>query len=1065
LTSPADSPRPLTVLTLAYAVGVAAGCLLQPQPALPLVLGLAAVAVAALPPPLVSLTQGGRTRFPASGGVIATHRLPPGWGWLLFVVLAALGAGALMASLAWRRLDPGPARSESARWVTAEGRIVSEPRPTETGFSFYLAATSAGPGRRDGETFYVLLRCGPTGGTAATGPAAGSAAGAPSGLSPGDRVRVSGFLSRPRPPSNPGEFDFPLYLAVRGVRYTLSVGEGRLAVPEVPGGRATGRGPVQVFVGACRAARENLTAVMDRSLPPAQAALLSGLLFGDTSRLPDDVARDFRRCGVFHILAVSGSNVAFVAGGFWLVSRPLLRSLGLRGRRLDRVLWPATGLALAAYAVMTGLGPSVVRATLMAEAGLVYLWLGRRRAVTGPLCLAALAVLLPRPLVLLDVGFQLSYAATLGILFIYPSLRRALEPAVLSRLHRWVRPAAEAALVSVAAQAAVTPVLARHFGEISLVGLVANAAVVPLSGVAVTTGLAAGVTGLAGPLGGPIAAVFFTITSLLLRTLTGLGRFFASLPGASIVVGCPGVWVVALYYLALAWVVRGAGRGRGRRRILLTLVVSGSLVVGSLATGAAAYALPGLVGQPPVEVTFLAVGQGDAAFIVLPGGRTMLVDGGPPGAGERLIGPFLRHRGIGRVDWIVATHLHDDHVGGLVELLRDPSITVGELVVGDGAPARAREERPGAGDPPEGGSTDGETSKEREAPPPAAALFDAAGEAGVPVREVSRGARLGAFITVLWPPDGRDRSSGEGEREGLSGKGATGSGETGVRSASAAENDESLVLLLQCGSEYCSGRGRPASASGAYPSGGASLLLVGDLESTGEAALLALHRTDPSGRAGPAGSGDETVPAGAGGPGLLDADILKVGHHGSAYSTGQAFLRAVSPDVAVISVGENSFGHPSPRTVERLKGVGAAVFNTLEDGAVILRVGGRAGRVVTVETFLSRRRLRLTAAGPGGATVERAEAVGSAEGSGGVGFSAVREESSCAARRPRWPAWREKTPAGWPTSLSSTAPRPTTTKGSSEPFAGTSLTRSWRPSTSPPSRTRGPPSTPSAAPC
>jgi len=506
LTQRTGSMRPLAALTAAYAAGVGAGCALRPAPLVVLAVGLAAVGAAAVG--LLSVpTSGGRSRFQ---GRNALRRVP----WTFSVFLAALAAGMLLAALAWERVDAGPRGAggreygtpglflPAAQWVTVEGRVVSEPRPTGSGLTFYLRAARAGAGWRRGETLYVYVFAGRD-----RGPGSEQAV-AHGAWRPGDEVRVSGSLGRPRPPANPGQFDFPLYLAVRGVRYTLSAAEQRVSKVDGPGA-----GPLVRFTGACRAARDRLTAAIDRSLPPDQAALLEGLLFGDTSRLPEETARDFRRCGVFHILAVSGSNVAFVAGGFWLVSRPLLRGLGLRGRRLDRVLYPGTAVLLAAYAVMTGLGPSVVRATIMAEAGLLYFWLGRRRDVTGPLCLAALAMLGPRPLLILDVGFQLSYAATLGILFIYPPLRRALEPGLFSRLHRWLRLPLEAALVSLAAQAAVTPILARHFGEVSLAGLGANAAIVPLSGAAVTLGLGAGLAGAMGTPAGPLATPLFFATS------------------------------------------------------------------------------------------------------------------------------------------------------------------------------------------------------------------------------------------------------------------------------------------------------------------------------------------------------------------------------------------------------------------------------------------------------------------------------------------------------------------------------------------------------------------------
>jgi competence protein ComEC len=747
--------------------------------------------------------------------------------------------------------------------------VASEPRKTESGHAFLLRTGAAGLYWRRGEVLYVWSREAP--------PAA-----------PGSVVRVIGFLGRPRDPGNPGEFNFPLYLATRGVRYTVSAKAvtSAEAMEGAVGRLAVGRSAAGRFAAVCRRARDALMARVAASLPPEQTALFAGLVFGDTSRIPEDVVRDFRRSGVFHILAVSGSNVAFVAGGFWMVARFLLRLVGWHGRRADRIIWPATAAVLPAYAIMAGLDPSVLRATLMAEAGLVYLWLGRRREVSGPLCLAALVMLSRRPLAILDVGFQLSYAATVGILTTYPLLWRAAGP----RLDRLSLPrhlraplttALQVALVSLAAQAAVTPILAGHFGEVSVIGLAANALIVPCSGLALATGLAAGLAGLGGAPGGVVAAPLFLVTSLLLRVTTGSARFLAGAPLASVITGVPSPAFVAAYYLGLAWVVRGARAGRGRARLLRLVVLVLVLSAGGLAVKA--WPAP-----PVVEVTFLDVGQGDAAHILLPEGRSILVDGGPAGAGRRVVAPYLRHRGVSRLDIIFASHLHDDHIGGLVELLADPAFTVGELVVARGALTGERT-------------------------PLAAALLEAAARRGLTVREVSAGVRLlcgGGLVSlaVLAPP-----------APGSVGPGADPAEHPGVGATrSSRENNASLVLRLTFDR--------------------AAFLLSGDIEREGEQALLA-----------------------AAAP--LESTVLKVTHHGSGYGTGAAFLGAVSPAFAVISVGVNSFGHPSPETEARLDAFGVTCFSTRDDGAVTFRVG--ASRIAA-KTFRSRRHLSggLDGAGP-----------------------------------------------------------------------------------------------------
>ena len=860
--------RPPGLMRLApfYVAGVAVGHLTRPHPLAPLAAGAACLVIAATG---------------LIGPATARRRIPGG---PLFVA-AAFFAGVALAAAAWLRLTPDPALTRATKWAVVDGRVVSEPAAVTNGYRFLLRAVGAGRWWRAGETLYVTVETAQPaaagGGKAAAGgdkaAAGGEKAAAASERTaevtgtapePGCLVRVAGFLGRPRPPGNPGEFNFPLYLASAGIRYTL------FAAAE-PAVRAAPSGPSDAFARWCRRTRDRLTAAIEAGLPPDQAALLEGLVFGETGRLPEETARDFRRSGVYHILAVSGSNVAFVVGGFLLLVRPLLRLTGVRGPRAERLAWPATALVAAGYAVMSGLGSSVVRATLMAEAGLVYLWLGRRRDPWGPLCLAAVLMVTRHPLVILDVGFQLSFGATVGILGLYPYLRRAVAAGRVSplvgALPTFIRPAADtvvqAALVSLSAQAAVAPLLAAHFGEVSLVGLVSNLIVVPLSGLDVTVGLAAGIVRLCGPPGRFIAVGLFWLTSLLLRLTVGAAHLLARAPLATVIVGCPPIAVVAAYYLALVWVVRGTGKGRAGRRAVLACLLAVGLAAGQGLGAAAAAAV-----RETADVVFLDVGQGDCLFACLPGGRTLLVDGGPVGAGDRIIGPFLRHRGCGRLDAVVVTHVHDDHVGGLVEVLSDPGIAVGEIVVGPGLTEA-------------GGDL-------------VQALLATAATRGVPVRRVAAGDRLPGFedvTEVLWPAPGLPSPT---------------------VSRSSRENDLSLVCRLRAG--------------------WVGLLLPGDLEATGEAGLL--------GALGP------------GAPSALGAVGLKVGHHGSGSATSRPFLEAVGPSFAVVSVGENSFGHPSPDTEDRLGRAGAAVFETRADGAVILNVRGRRA---VVWTFLSRRGLDL----------------------------------------------------------------------------------------------------------
>jgi len=358
----------------------------------------------------------------------------------------------------------------------------------------------------------------------------------------------------------------------------------------------------------------------------------------------------FRRAGIFHVLAVSGFNVALLAGAVWT----LTRAAG-GGRRTAA----AGGIvAVLGFAAVVGPEPSVIRATIMAVLVLAAVLLDREASVTNSLALAALAILALRPGDLLDPGFQLSFAATAGIV-IAPMPRGTLAASLA---------------VSLAAQLAVLPVALVHFNQLSTVGLVANLAAVPLAGAATVLGLLAVVAAAVGEVAA--AAVFGAVWPVLLL-LRAVAALAAAVPGAVIRLPAPGPGAIVAYVTALtcglaAWHWR-ARRGAGPA--LAALATLALLMAVALA------ALPILIrGDGRLRVTVLDVGQGDAIVVETPDGRAIVVDAGAGGpwrldAGERAVAPFLWNRGVLALHATLTTHADIDHAGGMAALHRLFAVT------------------------------------------------------------------------------------------------------------------------------------------------------------------------------------------------------------------------------------------------------------------------------------------------------------------------------------------------------------------------------------------------------
>ncbi|MGQ9459126.1 MAG: DNA internalization-related competence protein ComEC/Rec2 [Anaerolineae bacterium] len=473
-------------------------------------------------------------------------------------------------------------------------------------------------------------------------------------LFPGDLVAVEGTL-RALPYSESPSYTH--YLLARGVEALLDA-----RMPEV---LAQGQGglPWQALYALRRAAQASI----QRILPEPQAGLLAGILLGQKRALPSEVMDQFNATGISHLVVISGWNITVLAA---LVARACGPWLGRRGAGIVSILGVWT------YVWFVGLEPPVVRAGLTGTLVLLALLLRRTALALNSLAAAGIAMTLWRPFLLWDASFQLSFAATLGLIAFASPLEAAARRWLAHRLPqdlaaRLVAWANEPLLISLAAQVMVLPLLLHGFGRLSLVAPLANLLVLPVQPPLMAWGAAATVAGLIWtPLGQALGAVVW----LLLSWTLGVANLLARLPFASLEVPPWGWGLVILYYLSLGgsvWLLRHPPEAR--QELLARGIALGrqhSLVVGSaallfLAALAAARGLP----DGRLHVWFLDVGQGDAILVQSADGHQILVDGGPD--------PQVLQRALGRtlpfwdrtLDLVVLTHPDGDHAGGLVGLL------------------------------------------------------------------------------------------------------------------------------------------------------------------------------------------------------------------------------------------------------------------------------------------------------------------------------------------------------------------------------------------------------------
>lgn len=687
----------------------------------------------------------------------------------------------------------------------------------------------------------------------------------------GDYICMSGTVSVPDSATNPGTFDQYIYLRNKG--YYLCISNGTIE---------SGNHRPYSIEGFLYGIKNRCTKIIDNSFDSESAGIVKAMLVADKSTLDKNIKKLYSENGIAHIMAISGVHVAII--GMTLYG--FLRKL-----RIGRLISGTFSIAIIIlYGIMTGMSSSTERAVIMLILSIAAEYFGRKTDAPTSMGFAMIIMVLGNPYVILDAGFQLSFAAITGVTVVAPQLRKLLrmfkcfikeadekkkqKHKKIMSLRKMIIKLIDALVVGIASFITTTPVIIYYYYQFPPYSILINLIVIPLVSLIVGGSILVVLTGLffAG------AAVVMTYpVRLILFGYKYLCIFASGLPGASVLVGHISIGMLFVYYLSVVLIfaiLRMIRIGKTERGGPILYLMLATVLFLTVVYEVYSY-------DKSLKVVYMDVGQGDGVLLRTSGHGGILIDGGSSSnkrVGEYVMVPVLKYYGVSEVEYAFVSHGDVDHVSGLEYLLNEEQsgVHVVNLVL------------------PEYGDQDALQELKSEA---------TANNVNIiymkPGDNITYNHQQAETINIecLYP----DEEAGQGVLD---------------------TNNLSMILKTTITWDV-----READIENLNKSSDSdaslSLLFVGDAGIAAEQRLIELYGKNSLGEI----------------PDSIACDILKVGHHGSRNSSGSDFLKRVSAMYGIISCGkDNRYGHPHAETLERLKMADTKYMTTKEHGAIILSI-------------------------------------------------------------------------------------------------------------------------------
>ena len=682
----------------------------------------------------------------------------------------------------------------------------------------------------------------------------------------GDVVEITGVYEEPNIARNYKGFDYKQYLKSKNIYGTIDCVQYEIIA----------NNKINIISNIINYVQNNIKENMSNILDEEQGALCIGILIGDRENISDITEDNFKKSNLTHMLAVSGSHITYI-----IVALTTL--LSKTNRKFSLII---TIIFLLFFTVLTGFTASVLRASIMGILTLLASILHRKSDTINNLGISSIIILLYNPYLLVDAGFLLSYAGTIGIIFFSKKISNGISiivnkinPNLLnieqnnnskilfvkSIIEKIILYVISSLSVTISANIVIIPIMAYMFSTISFTFWISNILAGPIMEVVTIFGFITYLISIVFPM---LAEFLAIALNLFLTILLKIAEISSIIPGASIYIKTPSLIMCVMYYLVIFILfnlkpIRQFIRKKAIFRFLIIkakkhkLKILVTIITVIILLNSIIY-----VTDKNLKIYFVDVGQGDCTLIQTHEKKNILIDGGGSefgsfDVGESILLPYLLNRGINKIDYMMISHFDSDHIGGLFYIMEN--LKVDNIII----------------------SRQGKNTENFKK------FIQIMSEKQINLIIVKRGDYVKidgtSYFEILFPEEKQISDN--------------------------VLNNNSIVAK--------------------FVSSNVTMLFTGDIEEIAEKRLCELYRNTNK----------------------LQADIIKVAHHGSKTSSTLSFLKLVNPQIALIGVGaDNNFGHPNEGVLERIKKLGTQIYRTDQTGEVSIVIDKKGN--VKISNFI-----------------------------------------------------------------------------------------------------------------